>query len=373
MRYKTWCKSIVLAAVSIIGGLFIALYVIDPIGMFGSPLIAGVNNYKEKQDVFLDVYKPFELRRYQPDDIYIGTSRVYVGWEAEESAYNLGMSSLSLPDMRDYLHYVYGNHVPQRVYIGLDLFQFSKSSMEKEREGFSNERLNKLAKGDLYVIDEILSVSMGMRECIRPTLKASQAHRNDKPIFIRGFSTLRGEQTDINVKEYYHYLHSFYKTYSSWDYAPEAVICLQAILQEAEANGVEVYLFFNPVSVDLLALQDVCNVDDDYREIKRQIAQIHPVYDFAWTNDMTMDREQYWLDASHYHSMVGEMMKQSMKAGMNENICKLLSGDNVNTALSDEAAAYAAWRKSHLAYREALNQLAPKEMEPGQLQVYLGF
>lgn len=373
MRYKSWCKSIVLAAGLIIGGLFTVLYVVDPIGMFGSPLISGVNNYKEKQAAFLDVYKPFELRRYKPDDIYIGNSRVYVGWKTEENAYNLGMSSLSLPDMRAYLHWAYGNHVPQRVYIGLDLFQFSKSSMEGNREGFSKERLDKLGKGGLYVFDEMLSVSMGMREYIRPTVESSRAHKNDKPIFIRGFSTLRGERTDINVKEYYHYLHSFYKTYSEWEYAPEAVNCLQAILQEAEANGVEVYLFFNPVSVDLLALQDICEVEDDYREIKKQVARIHPVYDFAWTNDMTMDREQYWLDGSHYHCTVGEMMKQSMNVGKNENICKVLSDDNVNTALSDEAVAYDAWRKSHLAYREALKQLAPKEMETGQLQVYLGF
>lgn len=96
----------------------------------------------------------------------------------------------------------------------------------------------------------------------------------------------------------------------------------------------------NPVAVDLLALQDICHVEDDYREIKRQLAPIHPGYDYAWTNDMTMDREQYWLDGSHYHITVGELMKQSMRESMNVEICKLLTRDTVGVALTEETGMY---------------------------------
>ena len=373
MHYKIWCKSFLGITAIIISVIFCLSYIVDPIGIWGSPAVEGLNNYKEKQQHFLEVYKPFELRRYQPDNIYIGTSRVYVGWEAEENSYNLGMNSLSLSDMRDYLHYTYKYHVPKRVYIGLDLFQFSKKYIERHGKGFSKERLEKLNKGGLYLIDEMLSVSMGMWEQITPTVKASRKHKGDKPIFTRGFCALRGETNVINSKEYYSNLNSYYKSYTEWEYAPESIICLQTILQEAEDNGVEVYLFFNPVAIDILALQDLCEVKDNYREIKRKIADIHPVYDFAWTNVMTTDREKYWLDGSHYHSKVGEILKNSINSSMDMDICKLLTRDNVNKSLLEEDKSYANWKIRHLEYLNELEQVAPKPIKEGRLVKYLDF
>ena len=71
-------------------------------------------------------------------------------------------------------------------------------------------------------------------------------------------------------------------------------------VNQKTANNVSVVLFFNPVSVDLLALQDVCQVADRYSEIKKAVANLHPVYDFAWLNSLTLGLDKYWLDGAHY-------------------------------------------------------------------------
>ncbi|TYZ29106.1 hypothetical protein FZ041_06060 [Selenomonas caprae] len=373
MGYKTWCTSIIGVVIFILIGLFAALYIIDPIGMWGTPVYAGLNNYKEKQSVFLDVYKPFELRRYKPDNIYIGTSRVYVGWYAEENAYNLGASSLSLPDMKAYLHYAYSQHLPQKVYIGLDLFQFSKSSMTEKREGFSVERLQNLERGGLKAVDEAFTVNMGMWEQLKPTVKASCNHKEDSPVFVRGYCVQRGDSTKVENNGYYDYLHSFYKTYTDFSFDPAALTCLQDILSEARANGVEVILFFNPIAVDLQAMQNICGVSDDYEKIKREVARMHPVYDFAWCSPLTLDREDNWIDGSHYHRRTGEKLKSVINNQMDESICKILTVDSVDEALKAEREKYQVWEGKNEKYIAELTLLAPEKIKEGSLVEFLGF
>ena len=123
---------------------------VDPIELWEAPIIRGFNHIKPKQGNFLDVFKPFQVVRHAPEIVYIGTSRVYVGFRPEENAYNMGGSSLSLPDMRAYLRFIYSQHVPKKVFIGLDLFQFGRENMMRKREGFSQERLDTLQRGTFF-------------------------------------------------------------------------------------------------------------------------------------------------------------------------------------------------------------------------------
>ena len=375
MNYKNWCQKVLLGVVGLGVGLSMAAYIVDPVGMWHHGMLQGFNHHKVKQSVFLDVYKPFELRYYQPEDIYIGTSRVFVGWRAEENAYNLGASSLSLPDMRDYLHYAYSQNKPKRVYIGLDLFQFSQKSMREHRNGFSRERLETLATGGLSAWGEILKTNVAMSKEVPSTVTNSFRNRQDStPFFTRGYSVRRGEIGAVSVQEYYYNLHSYYDTYSNFTYDIDAINCLDDILREAKDNNVSVVLFFNPVSVDLLALQDICQVADIYTEVKKSVAKLHPVYDFAWLNTLTLGRDKYWLDGSHYHGSVGERLKSSINQDVDSEICKLLTAENVDDFMELEKAAYQEWVTGQQGYLEALQKVSSdKEYEPGALEEYLGF
>ena len=350
-------------------------YLVDPVGMWNRPMVQGFNHHKIKQTPYLDLYKPFESRYYKPDLIYIGSSRVFVGWRTEENAYNMATSSLSLPDMREYLHYAYSQHIPEKVYIGLDLFQFSQKSLHDKRNGYSQERLLNLAQGGWHAYQEMGITNMAMSTEVFPTIAKSFINRHDDiPFFIRGYSVRRGETTTVHEQEYYYNLHSYYDTYEHFRYDEESLDCLRDILIEAENAGVEVVLFFNPIAVDLLALQDVCHLAESYEQIKQEVARMHSVYDFAWLNSLTLDRKKHWLDGSHYHGSTGELLKASINGEVDKSICKLLTAENVGMELREERVVYAKWAAAHLDYLSALRKVsADKENKAGSLQEYIGF
>lgn len=215
---------------------------------------------------------------------------------------------------------------------------------------------------------------LGMTQYLKETVRSSFDNRNRPKEWERGWDVKRGVRTDVDAKEYYHVLHSYYgKTYTKFVYDPDALLCLQDILDEAEARGVKVILFFNPVSVDLLALQSICGRAEDFRQIKAGVAKMHPVHDFAWASSLALDRECAWLDGSHFHYPIGERMKDSMAGELDACICRILTVENVETHLREEALEYDRWAAEHSDYIQALAEAAPQKIPVGSLEQYLGF
>lgn len=373
MEYFQWFRGTLFGigmGLSLLAG---ASWIIDPIELWEAPVIRGLNHIKPNQGSFMDVFKPFQVRRHAPDVIYIGTSRVYVGIRPEENAYNMGGSSLSLPDMRSYLRFIYSQHTPQKVFIGLDLFQFSRENMTKKRNGFSQERLDVLQQGDVAVFEEAWKTSLGMTSFLKGTIQSSYKNWDKKNGWERGWEVTRGERTDVDNNAYYYYLYSFWDSYTKFVCDSNALLCVRDIVNEAEAQGVEIFLFFNPVSVDLLTLQSICGRAEEFRVIKNEVAKLHPVYDFAWVTPLAMDREGVWLDGSHYHYPVGDKMKASMTGEVDAGICRVLAAENVETQLQEEALEYERWAAEHSDYIQVLAGAAPQKIPVGMLAQYLGF
>ena len=374
MSYRLWFRGTVLcifAAMFLLAGV---VWLVDPIEIWEAPIIRGFNHIKPKQVTFLDVWKPFQVQRHAQETIYIGTSRVYVGLRPEENAYNMGGSSLSLPDIRECMRFIYSQHIPKKVFIGLDLFQFSRENMAWRQKGFSEERLENFRKGGTVWLDEAWETSLGMILYLKQTVRSSFENRDKQKEWERGWDVKHGVRTDVDEKEYYHVLHSYYgKTYTKFDFDPDALLCLQDILDEAEARGVKVILFFNPVSVDLLALQSICGRSGDFQRIKHDLAVLHPVYDFAWASSLAFDREGVWLDGSHYHYPIGDRMKASMTGNIDSEICRVLTDETVEMHMREEAELYERWAAEHSDYIQALAAAAPEKIPVGTLAQYLGF
>lgn len=372
MSYRRWFCGTVLGIFGVVFLVAVAAWLVDPIELWEAPIIRGFNHIKPKQAVFLDVFKPFQVVRHAPEIVYIGTSRVYVGFRPEENAYNMGGSALSLPDVRAYLKFIYSQHVPKTVFIGLDLFQFGHGNMVLKREGFSQERLDILRKGPISFLIEAWKTSLGMTDYLRETIRSSYKNKNNEKEWERGWDVKRGKRTNVEISAYYSVLNSFYN-YTNYVYDPNALVCLRDILSDAEAHGAEVVLFFNPVSVDLLALQSICGRAEVFREIKAEVAKMHPVYDFAWASSLSLDREGVWLDGSHYHYPTGERMKASMTGEVNDEICRVLTTETVERHLREEALEYDRWAAEHFDYIQALAEAAPQKIPVGALEQYLGF
>lgn len=320
MVYKkfvlTWIISVSIACAFFV----LSVVIIDPIGIFETPLISGVNDYKPKQGAYLDTFKPYQLAYYEPDVIFIGTSRVYVGWYPshegfdEKKVYNLGGSSLSLKDIERYLHAAYKIHAPKKVYLGLDFFQFGTFG-DKERPGFELERLNR-ASGN-FVWREfgkfVDSVKLG-KDIMKTTYEESRKNqgKGKYPLFVRGWDSKRGSAR-LNRKEYERVLKSYEGTYKQHKFSPHSLEYLRKIAAEARAHNVELYVFFNPISVDLHKLLLSFGHGKELTHVKQEAANIFgEVYDFNFFNPY-LSREDLFYDSSHCNMYFAELMKKAIR------------------------------------------------------------
>ncbi len=292
------------------------LIVVDPLGIWHFPIIKGFNNYKVSQPAYLDFFKPYEYRMVKPDVVFLGSSRVYVGLCPDDypdesvKVYNMGMSSLSIRDAYQYLKFMIRVHKPKKVYLGLDFFQFDSHNFYDSRQGFSQVRLNKIASNWLSYMMFKMQETAGLRGMIKPTILKSQEDA-DTILFNKGWDVKRGSALGTNEDAYIHTLISFFKTYQQVSLCDESFTCLEKIIKIARAEEIDLVLFFNPISADLLSLIWVTEQYDNFKSVKKRVAEMADYYDFAFINNLTKDKKSFY-DASHYKNIVGNVVVYSI-------------------------------------------------------------
>lgn len=329
MNYKKYFITSVLMISIWIIFLYSASVIIDPIGIFNSPVIKGINNYKIHQANYLDTFKTYQIVENQPEVIFIGTSRVYVGWYPslegyrDDKVYNLGGSSLSLKDIKQYLHLAYKTCHPKEVYCGLDFFHFGKENCNTNRLGFEQERLDNVRKNIIVRKFSAICDSMKLQKTLYDTVMASRQFPDKEELFIRGWDRLRGSQ-EINRVEYQHELNSYKQTYNNYSYSPDSMRYLKEIFEEAKLHDVKLYLFFNPVSIDMHKLLISYGHKSELEKIKNEVADIVGiVYDFNFENPY-LTKENLFYDSSHYNMKFGELIKRAIKTGKETDYMRII-------------------------------------------------
>ena len=98
----------------------------DATGVLGMPVIAGINDAKAPgKDRF---FKPLEVELRQPRTLFIGTSRVAVGFDPHDlpgaGAYNLGLLGSTVPEHIAFSRYAVDYAPVDRLLFGLDCASF---------------------------------------------------------------------------------------------------------------------------------------------------------------------------------------------------------------------------------------------------------
>lgn len=377
MFYKkivlVWINLIII----VIGSSIAMLYIVDPVGIWNTPIIYGINNYKIKQSGFLDISKPYQYIDCMPKNVFIGSSRVYVGLYPNEkdNSYNMGMSSLSIPDMHKYINFMCKTNPPEKIFIGLDFFQFSKKNYYLKREGFSDKRLTNIAneRTTFGLICLKIKDSMPYFSYIKNTL--SESSNKKSILFERGADIGHGLSEEINKDEYYHFINSFIRQYSEWEYEPKAVEELKQIIEYLGENNIQVVVFFNPITIDLYNILDETQRMSDFYKVKKNVAKIVSFYDFARVSDITTNRELFY-DSSHYKMQVGDEMQYIFNEKIiDENKVFLCNENNIEQILFEENKLFKTWADENINYKNYLNEKIRerKEVANNELVEYIGF
>ena len=319
MFYKRLFVAFFLGFISIMALAVGLLWLIDPVEIFGSPIIQGFNDQKVREGLVLDVVKPYQYIRTRPDVLYIGNSRVYVGLGPvpgdNVKAYNMGQSSMSMPDMLDYLKFCCMYHKPKVIYIGLDIEQFGKENYFLEREGYSKDRLNNLMSCKTileqyyYLLQD--GIMFGSIEYMEEVVKASYTSSDHCPLFYAGCDLKRGLSDGRDQDIYDVVLESFHEKYYRWEYEPQSMIKFKEIVTFLNEQDVKVVYFFNPISKDLLDIQDINGLTSVYSSIKKEVSDFVEVTDFATVNDITSDLSNFY-DPSHYRIRAGVKILENL-------------------------------------------------------------
>lgn len=375
---KAWFILVVLGLI----GIFLASIVVDPLDILGTPIIKGINNNKVKQERYLDVFKPYHIVKYKPEVVFIGSSRIYYAWEPtlngydKEKVYNMGFSSLPLNHMEKYLDFVYKINVPKKVFIGLDFFQFGKNNFIKNNRNFSDERLRNLSENESELFFEALKENFQVSYLIGNTIKESFENRSEVEIFERGWYATRGNCKDLNKKAYYDFMSGSFNTYRNWKYEEKSIEFLKNSVAKAREKGIEVFIFFNPISVDLISLIKVFNLMDDLNMVKRKVVDaVDIVYDFNFINVCTTNRHELYYDLSHGNKKFGDILKNDIIQGKDSERMRILTSKNIEQQLMTEMKLNEFWFNENEKYIEYLNnkKIVKKKLKQGELKEFIGF
>ena len=382
MSHKCFCVGILCICFTFLVGWFGFGWFVDPIGICGAPVIRGFNHYKIKQGGFLDVYKPYEYIREKPDILYIGASQMYVGFEPickdypAKKVYSMGLSSLSLPDMREYLRFIYKVHKPEIIYMGIAPESFDRKNYDRKRSGYSKERLEALASPWLKG-GQLLKDFLGIHDMYKLTVSASKAHKSDDVLFLYGWDTKRGRANAVHPKSYYAYLNQVVnRDCKDWDYVSEGMDCIKDILREAKAADVPMVVFFTPNSLDRYAMIQLMGYMSEHQRIKRMVAEVTPVYDFEVVSELTINRQEYFYDAWHFRASLGEKLKPIIEGREPpEPYGYLLTPETVDDAFAAEDSAWEKWKAENSEYVQALTECigSGRKPEVGDFKKYMGF
>ena len=315
-------------------GIFLVGIVVDPLELLGMPIINGINNSKVKQGSCLDVFKPYQVIKYKPEVVFIGSSRVknackptLYGYD-DDKVFNFAFNALSLKNMEKYLDFIYKVSEPKKIFIGLDFFQFGEENFKSGGGNFSENRLNILSSTNV---------------------KDSFKHKNKIVRFERGWR--EQGSNNINVEDYYNYMNSFAKQYDEWNYSREALEVFNRIIEKARTKNVDVIVYFNPISVDLIALIYACGLENELASIKEKVVKITgKVYDFNYINTYTCSRKEYFIDPSHCKNNFGEIIKSDICLDKNTDRMVILNSDNIQNSLFIEANENKIWLKNNFQY-----------------------
>lgn len=313
MYYKKTLYTWLIIAFSVIF-IFISLYIIvDPVNILGSPVIQGLNHQKIKEGSFLDIVKPYQYLRATPDEVYIGSSRIYVGLGPvpgdEINAYNMGLSGLSLPDMQHYIEFICETNPPKTLYVGLDFFQFGKENYNMKRRGYSLQRLQILAEHNKTKYFQCLledALPFCKTEYVAATMISSYKEKyNEQPLFYNGCDLRRG-LSEFNSEEAGYVLTSFDRQYREWEFEPESIETFKEIENYLRNKNIRVYYFINPISTELAAVMCKYNRDKDFENIKGILREICSMTDFSSADYRGMQENINFYDYSHYNIQIGK-------------------------------------------------------------------
>jgi len=279
--------------------------IIDPLSLFNSKVIKGINAYKVEKKNLQRLVKFSELRQVlnKNTTFIIGTSRSnnFLSKDLEiftgDNVYNLSLAGSSPYEQYHYIKYILENFQINYIVYSFDFFSYNP--LAKPADDFSIDRIEQNSLKQDY-INSLLSI-----DGIMNSFKTLQNN-----IF-----KIKTKELEYNELKFNNTLNGFRKTkslYNSKEFQnPDSIQYQMEYLKKTfkliENHNIKIKAFITPISCEQYKLIYQMNLGSTYTFWKEELSHLTPYYDFSGCNDITMNRKNFH-DSSHILPSVGSII-----------------------------------------------------------------
>lgn len=357
--YLRWTLATVFLVVGAVGGLNA---LIDPLGVFGAPRIAGVNAIKPYLDHHRELARWAAARRVCADTAIFGSSRAEIGFDPENASLRRrGMSAFNhaIPgtradmSLRQLGWLQAAGCAPGTVILGVEFFDFLGGTPARADAVPGPQPAPR--PGWRFLAESVFSIN-GLRDSLAAVMQ--QRARHPASVTERGFNPLDNYVAEVEQAGHYVlFRQRAEENVHSWLRKPPRLRpeggglsdderILDAILARMAGSGASVHLVIYPYHAQIRMMLERLGLGDLFAEWKRLVfalAARHAaggrveVWDFSGVAPETLeaipargDRRthlKYYWEAGHFKKALGDRMIARMLGEENGFGRKLGAGD----------------------------------------------
>lgn len=378
----SWSRSLLasfgtfLVLVLLVGAVQIRL---DPLGIWNSPVVAGLNQAKPQQRGVERLLKPYQHADARPEVLFFGTSRVSHGIPAtwpgvpDAEVYNFGLNASRMDEAMRAVRHAVAVQKPRVVVIGVDpgMFVGRKTDEKPLRWGWDpwRDRAIRHGFGPLFKLrDGVFSIDAleGTRRMLEESAKHPEA-----VYFERGTRIDKASLPHVDRMGWRERMFTYTRDYEHLRPQPAMVELLGETVRALRATGVTVHVVFVPDHADLIAVWRTH--PEAWRRLaglKRALARETRFLDVYQVMGWTRRRKNF-RDVAHLNRRIGEGIVRRLNGGdgpgtwitvenVHEEVQK--QADNVDAYLRKEPGLAAFLRsppKERAAFEAALTRVRP--------------
>lgn len=345
MSFKFYTRtffSIVL--ISIITVIIINV-IIDPLGVFDSRKYTHLNITNNSVDNYQRIYKFYDLKRYKPSSIILGTSRGAIlqandfSLYTQDKVYNLSLSASTPYEQYEYASYCMENFDIKNIIITVDFFSYNpslKPTPDFDNNRFKNNILNDYKK-NLLTIDALKLSFKTFIEYIADNKQAtflqdgSENHNLEAKLLL-SMPQLEKDERFINTLNGFAHEKQLYNNpeFKNPHSIDNSIYYLKLLVEKARSKNINFKLVILPIHMEQFKLIYSMGLGNTYEYWKYELVKISDYIDFTGYNPITNDRK-YFRDSSH---MLASLSPQISKRIFTQN--DLNSSDTFGTLVNKD-------------------------------------
>ena len=360
MIERGYLSTFALSVAALCGLLLAFTLVIDPYGV--SPVrlnLAWINTQKPKRLDIDRVIKPYEVWRYQPRTVFLGTSRIHQGVDPTildgtrfEPAYNASIPASSLAmnvaHLRQYLQL---DPELRTVMVELFVYTFFEHVYPKtpeELSGFMSNSVTLFASIDTLWASICTLAYNAVNG--RPTHEIKPGGYLSYPPGHNSQGPFDGFAAGVWVHHP--------KKPGGPKLAPAAIDAVRMMIDLARTHVLELIFLATPNHAYVDYYFDAIGAWDVLEEWLLKLTAEATVYSFSqpnhWVYEPVGPRMAYWNDPFHFSLMMGNGMQASLAglnvAGLPENFIERLTPERVASHIDSRRRAARQWAQANPAF-----------------------